>query len=91
MNVESLLKDIPIECFDDYSIWRNIGFALANYSNKDIKMLEIYDTFSKKSSKYDELKCKEIWKNTDLNRTDCLTISYIKRLVRENKVKNLNN
>jgi len=89
MNVESLLKDIPIECFDDYTIWRNIGFALANYSNKDIQMLEIYDTFSKKSSKYDEMKCKDIWKNTDLNRTDCLTISYIKRLVRENKVKDL--
>lgn len=88
-NVVMYLEKLPDTTFTDYDKWRNVGFALAHYSNKDEDMLKIYDEYSQKSSKYDKSKVNEIWKYADLEREDCLTIRYIKKLIRENKTNNM--
>lgn len=56
-------KNLTLRClgskyYDDYGNWFNIGIALHNISPK---LKETWHEFSKKSSKYNENECDELW------------------------------
>lgn len=70
----------------DYSRWRNIGFALADYYEDKEKAKEVYRSWSEKGSKYDEKTPKYIDKiiekadpNSEENITIGTLIYYAKR------------
>ena len=51
-----LLNKLPDEYYNDFKSWMTITSAL-----KSVNLKDVWDTFSKKSDKYDELKNKNIW------------------------------
>lgn len=55
MNIDDLLKNIDEKYYDCYNHWINIGMALHNYYNGDIKGFELWKNYSKliNSNKYE--------------------------------------
>jgi len=50
-----------MERCESYPLWIQIGWALHNINPSDPKLLELWDEFSKKSTKYKEGVCAEEW------------------------------
>lgn len=70
--IKSLLDKLPDEYNDDYSHWLKITTVL-----KNLNKLQIWDDWSKKNKKYDELKNHTYWKHN----TGCIDINYLIYLV----------
>jgi hypothetical protein len=51
VNIENILDNLPMEYCDEYSYWIKIGMILHRYDDNNF---EIWNKWSKKSSKYDE-------------------------------------
>ena len=64
MNVKDVLSLIANKRWDNYDDWYRIGLALYNHSRdkeQDDKYFLLWDTFSKKSDKYQKDVCKRFW------------------------------
>lgn len=59
---------------DDYDEWLKVAFAL-KCENKD-EYFEIFDTFSKRSKKYDSVSVKNTWISYDANATKKRILTY---------------
>lgn len=89
---------LNISRFDNYSDWLNIGIILYNYSNNNINYLKLWDTYSKKSSKYTSYnEIKQKWLSFN-NNNKSLTIGTLIFMVKEDNpdaynelIKNNNN
>lgn len=55
-----ILNQLPNKYADDYLPWRKVGWALRNYNNSK-EVFQLYDEFSKRSSKYDAAGCRDTW------------------------------
>ena len=59
--IEQLLNILDVKTME-YETWRNIGFILKKYElNTGHKMLDVFDSFSKRSEKYDRKGLLELW------------------------------
>lgn len=59
-NVRKLVNCLHVSRADEYQKWCTIGMILFNISNGD-ELFNIYNNFSKRSSKYDETAVKRKW------------------------------
>jgi phage/plasmid-associated DNA primase len=60
--IEKLLNILNSEYYDDYNEWYKIGMILKHKEKElNISLFEIFDTFSKKSKKYDKHAVKKYW------------------------------
>jgi hypothetical protein len=65
--LDNILNDLTEDYYTDYEKWRNIGFALKDYSNCE-QVFNLYNKFSKKVLKIDENKynikaCETVWES----------------------------
>jgi P4 family phage/plasmid primase-like protien len=82
---KELIKILSVERATDYNKWINVGWALKTISNK---LFSSFDTFSKKSSKYDKQYVKKSW---DEARTEGYTIRALHRWARQDDYEGYSN
>lgn len=61
LKLEEALFSLPSECYDDYSIWTNVGLVLAGLETEDNKYYDLWNEWSKQSDKYQGYKMKKTW------------------------------
>jgi len=61
VTIRHVLHALSSKYYDDYTLWRNIGFCLKSFSNIR-SILELYIEFSKRSKKYRDGDCEKIWR-----------------------------
>jgi hypothetical protein len=85
INVNKIIEGLnllPNKYYDDYHLWRDIGWALANGEQTN-EMFQLYDDFSKKSNKYDYNGANKIFWSYNSSHSNGITIAslwyYIKK------------
>lgn len=51
--IKSILDGLGSKYYNDYALWRNVGWCLKSVSGGDARVYTLWDNFSKKSNKYD--------------------------------------
>ena len=59
--IRDLVDILSVSRADEYSTWIEVGWCLHNIDNENPELLQIWDNFSKKSSKYQEGVCDRMW------------------------------
>lgn len=84
-NIEGLLKCLSLERFDNYDDWIKIGFIINN--EMGINGFDIFDKYSKLSSKYDSEKVKKFYNNIKPKETGGLKIGTLKKMAKNDNPK----
>jgi hypothetical protein len=61
VKIKDILYKLPLEYCDDYNKWIKIGMILFNISNPENNYFELWNEWSKLSSKYNEKDIKMFW------------------------------
>ena len=77
-DIVDVLNKLPPKYYNDFSQWFKITSAL-----KSANLREVWDTFSKKSIKYDEDSNNNIWEKL----TPGIDLTYLNVIKRDNKIK----
>lgn len=86
---KNIVLNISDEKADVYSSWINIGLALHNIDSENIELLQLWDEFSKKSSKYEEGVCEKYWKKMN-SMTGGVSIGSLYHWSRESNIQKYN-
>jgi P4 family phage/plasmid primase-like protien len=74
-NIKKYVDILNDERSDNYNQWLELGWALHNIDPNSQELLSVWIEFSKKSSKFKEGKCEEIWEKS---KSEGLTFGTIK-------------
>ena len=88
INLEHILTSLPLTYSDEYDYWVKIGLILYQYNMEDNKMFELWDNFSKQSTKYksDEIILK--W-NSFKNSNTKITIGTLIKWAKDENIENI--
>lgn len=84
--VKQVVDLIDISRSEDYDSWMTIGFCLFNVSNGSEEGFDIWNDFSKQSSKYDHGDCIRKWNNMTIKNMTMGTLMYYAHLDNPDKL-----
>jgi hypothetical protein len=61
IKIKDVLYKLPFEYYDDYNKWIKIGMILFNITNSENNYFQLWNEWSKQSSKYNEKDIKTFW------------------------------
>jgi hypothetical protein len=85
INLDHILSSLPSKYYDDYDYWIKIGMILHQYNTEDNLMFEMWDKFSKQSTKYKENDTATRWKSFN-NLNNKITIGSLIKWAKDENI-----